>query len=264
MKIVTRAEWGAQRATSRTVIDTPTRRLWLHHSAGALDANGNGVWWDDVRGIQNFHMRPVSDGGKGWSDIAYSFLVGGGQIFEGRGVGIAGGHTKGDNTGSHAICLIGDYSWMTPKQEDLQAIAWLMGHGKAQGWWGDLTGPHRDAPGASTACCGVNLIACIPDLHHIASAPTPDPIQEDDEDMAKQIVWYEPGHAYVVRDGFDAKHLPSYPAVEFLRSLIKAGGGKGWVAEAAADQYGGQSNPLKKSQGWHAIMAFLDGPLKNV
>ncbi|MFP5224853.1 MAG: hypothetical protein ACLGH3_04760 [Actinomycetota bacterium] len=189
LRIISREEAGLVPPRYRNLISTPSPRLWLHHSAGALDAGGNGVWWDDVRGIQDFHMRPKSQGGRGWSDIAYSFLVGGGQVFEGRGAGIAGGHTAGDNTSSHAICLIGDYTWMVPKQEDLEAIAWLMAHGKAQGWWGDLTGPHRDAPGAQTACCGTNLIACIPDLRHMAtegsstSTPTPTPIPSEEDDF---------------------------------------------------------------------------------
>lgn len=222
MKIISRQEWGAQPPKSRQYIDTPTPRLWLHHTAGALDAGGNGVWWDDVRGIQDFHMRPVSEGGRGWSDIAYSFLVGGGQVFEGRGVGIAGGHTKGDNTESHAICLIGDYSWMTPKQDDLQAIAWLMGHGKTQGWWGDLTGPHRDAPGASTACCGVNLIACIPDLRRMTTPPPP-PSEEDDDMKPHWVtIGTDSKAAFVAPDGrvFDrltAEEKSSFDAVFFNR-----------------------------------------------
>lgn len=194
MRIITRAEWGAAPAKHRTYIATPTPRLWLHHTAGALDAGGNGVWWDDVRGIQDFHMRPKSQGGRGWSDIAYSFLVGGGQIFEGRGVGIAGGHTAGDNTLSHAICLIGDYTWMTPKQADLEAIAWLIAHGREHGWWGDLTGPHRDAPGAATQCCGRNLIDKIPDLRRMATTTRPTPVAPQSEEDTTMVIGRQNHH----------------------------------------------------------------------
>lgn len=208
MRIITRAEWGAAPAKHRTYIATPTPRLWLHHTAGALDAGGNGVWWDDVRGIQDFHMRPTSKGGRGWSDIAYSFLVGGGQIFEGRGVGIAGGHTAGDNSQSHAICLIGDYTWMTPKQADLEAIAWLMRHGRERGWWGDLTGPHRDAPGAATQCCGRNLIDKIPDLRRMAATTRTTTQQEAPmvSDWA-QKAWHWAVKVRKGGKGSDGKHL---------------------------------------------------------
>jgi hypothetical protein len=188
MEIVTRAEWGAKPARSRHYIDTPTPRLWIHHTAGALDQNGNGVWWDDVLGIQDFHMRPVSEGGRGWSDIAYSFLVGGGQVFEGRGAGIAGGHTKGDNSSSHAICLIGSYDFMTPQPKDLRAIADLARHGREQGWWGEITGGHRNAPGASTACPGRHLQAAIPELRALAGIPQPeDDMTPEERQMLREI-----------------------------------------------------------------------------
>jgi hypothetical protein len=188
--IVTRAEWGARPPKRRHFIDTPTPRLWLHHTAGALDAGGNGVWWDDVRGIQDFHMDV-----RGWSDIAYSFLVGGGMVFEGRGVGIAGGHTAGENTESHAICLIGNYEFMHPTDADLQAIADLTRHGLEHGWWADdITGPHKAAPGASTACCGRHLIAKIPDIRRMADEPQapPKPSPEPEADM----IWHIEGSPY--------------------------------------------------------------------
>lgn len=181
--IVLRHEWGARNPRSRHRIDTPTPELWLHHTAGVLDANGNGVWWDDMRGIQDFHMD-----GRGWSDIAYSFVIGGGQIFEGRGAGIAGGHTKGHNTISHAICLIGDYTWMKPRRHDIEAIARLLAHGHREGWWpAQFTGGHRDASGASTACPGNNLAAALPDINALARHYlTPTPTEEDE--MFDEIV----------------------------------------------------------------------------
>lgn len=175
--IVSRADWGARPPRSRYAITTPTPELYIHHTAGALDAGGNGVWWDDVRGIQDFHMD-----GRGWSDIAYSFIVGGGQVFEGRGAGIAGGHTKGRNTVSHAICLIGSYDFMTPQPKDLRAIADLVRHGREQGWWGEITGGHRNAPGASTSCPGNHLQAAIPEIRALAAAGT---TTEDDVDEAQ-------------------------------------------------------------------------------
>lgn len=181
MEIVSRQRWGAASPRSRVKIATPTPELWLHHTAGALDANGNGVWWDDVRGIQRFHMA-APPAGRGWSDIAYSFLVGGGQVFEGRGAGIAGGHTKGRNTVSHAICLIGNYETMRPTDDDLDATARLIAHGREQGWWRDLTGDHSAAPGANTSCCGRNLRARIPDLRRAANSP-----EEDDMPTIEEI-----------------------------------------------------------------------------
>jgi hypothetical protein len=235
MRIIGRAEWGARPARSRHVIDTPTPELWLHHSAGALDAGGNGVWWDDVRGIQRYHVD-----GRGWSDIAYSFLVGGGLIFEGRGVGIAGGHTKGHNTISHAICLIGNYDWMTATPEDLAAIGWLVGEGRRRGWWVDLSGGHGDASGASTACPGRHLEAAIPTIR-AAGTPAP-PIPQEDDDVAT-IYWLKGSngnHAHIV-SGVTAHYLDVADLARW----------RSWQAQEVRD-------PVPPSQ-----FAVLDGPLRN-
>src|SRR5690606_37512095 len=88
MKIITRAQWGARPPRSVHRIALPTPRLLVHHSAD--DRQGTAA----VRAHQAFHMDS-----RGWSDIAYAFLIdANGNINEGRGPGVAGGHTAGDNT----------------------------------------------------------------------------------------------------------------------------------------------------------------------
>lgn len=85
-------------------------------------------------------------------------------------------------------------------------------------------------------------------LDHEAGAP---PSQGDDE-VAKQIVWYTPGHAYIVRDGFEAKHVNNTADLNLLR----------YTGTDEAKGAGSQTQPLDKA--WQGIIAFLDGPLKNV
>lgn len=227
-RIITRAEWGAAPPTRRSTIALPTDELWLHHTAGALDAGGNGVWWDDVAGIQDFHMRPVAKGGRGWSDIAYSFLVGGGLVFEGRGAGVAGGHTRGHNTIGHAICVIGNYDVMVPQARDLEAVAWLMRHGRDRGWWGELTGAHRDASGAATSCCGDHLVARIPDLRRMAAADNRTDEQETD-DMGDTI---RALYAIVRGAGYDVAVRDPRGFMWWLKVAKEAG--PTWAAQAAA------------------------------
>lgn len=177
MKIVSRAEWRARAPRSRHVITLPTPRLWLHHTAG----NENGP--DGVLAIQRFHMDV-----RRWSDIAYSFLVDrDGNVYEGRGVGVAGGHTAGDNSWSHAICAMGNYDVTSPSPTMLRAVADLVRHGRVQGWWGDLTGGHRDAPGASTACPGRHLHAAIPEIRRLASTTPAPPPEEDDMQLNERL-----------------------------------------------------------------------------
>lgn len=154
-----RSVWGARPPRHRFTITTPTPKLYLHHSASS------GSDETSMRAIQNYHMDV-----REWSDIAYSFLIDNDapdvDIFEGRGAGIAGGHTKGQNTVSHAICIIGNFSASAPKGLTLEALAWLVAHGHREGWWPDrITGGHRDAPGAETTCPGDALHRLIPTIN---------------------------------------------------------------------------------------------------
>ncbi len=245
LDIVTRAEWGARPPRSVHRIATPTPELWLHHSAGALDAGGNGVWWDDLRGIQDFHMAGLLEGGRGWSDIAYSFLVAGGRAFEGRGAGVAGGHTKGRNTISHAICVVGNYDIWEPQPEDVRAVAQLVRHGREQGWWRDLTEGHRAAPGASTACPGRHLEAAIPTIRALA---------QEDDDMATRVLWYRgpDGGAYAYQlAGLHGKALGN-AGLELCRSL--------GVPESITGP-GSKTAPLDET--WQATAILVDGPCRN-
>lgn len=171
--ILTRDKWGAVPPRRRHLIDMPTPELYLHHSAGS------GADEAVVRRIQDFHMGRyelnengewVLVWGRGWSDIAYSFLIDNDapdiDIFEGRGAGVAGGHTKGRNTVSHAICVIGNFMRAEPHPMTLERLVDLAAAGYLAGWWREgFTGGHRDAPNASTSCPGDKLHALIPSLN---------------------------------------------------------------------------------------------------
>jgi len=169
--IIARADWGARLPRHRYHIDTPTPELWLHHTAGNhRGANG-------MRAIQAFHMDT-----RGWSDIAYSFVVDriSLNVYEGRGAGIAGGHTRGHNRTSHAICVMGNFEDLIPQTDLLELLAELVDHGHTQGWWpAQFTGGHRDV--ASTACPGRNLYAQIPVINQwidLKEPTVPDPFIE--------------------------------------------------------------------------------------
>lgn len=158
--IIPRAEWGARPPKHRHKITTPTPQLFLHHTAG----NHRGV--KGMRAIQAFHMDA-----RGWSDIAYSFVVDriSLNVYEGRGAGIAGGHTRGHNRISHAVCVMGNFEELIPQDDLIELLAELVAHGHGEGWWpNQFTGGHRDASGANTACPGRNLYARIRDINRLA------------------------------------------------------------------------------------------------
>lgn len=162
IEIKPRAAWNARAPRSLHLIPIPTVELWEHHTVG--DYRGAA----GIKAIQDFHMNV-----RGWSDIAYSFIIERRTmvVYEGRGAGVAGGHTKGRNTISHAICVTGNFDLYQPPDELLRVIAKLVRHGWQQGWWAEprLTGGHRDAPGASTACPGKYLYLAIPQINRYAN-----------------------------------------------------------------------------------------------
>lgn len=111
MNIVTRDEWGARAPKYRN--EAPLSAESTAHWNGPIITISKQITWDHskcaglVRGIQNFHMD-----GKGWSDIAYNFIIcPHGYTFDGRGLNVINGAngTNSGNRSSHAVmCLAGD------------------------------------------------------------------------------------------------------------------------------------------------------------
>ena len=109
--IIPRRAWGANESIVRASPSYADRLAFavVHHTAGANPATA-AESAAIVRGIQAYHVRS-----NGWNDIGYNFLVDRfGQVFEGRGGGIArnviGAHAMGFNTGSVGVAVIGTYS----------------------------------------------------------------------------------------------------------------------------------------------------------
>lgn len=150
--VIPRRSWcDLPPARQAPTIALPAPRVWLHHGAVGTSSIATAV------GYVRHHL------GRGWLDVGYSFLIADGKVLEGRGAGRQGAHTAGDNSRSHGICIVGDYSRTDPSDRDLAALVALLRHGHARGWWpsAQLTGGHRDAPGASTACPGARLHRAI-------------------------------------------------------------------------------------------------------
>ena len=158
MNIVARNDWAGDIPAAGTPgrILLPAPRVWLHHGAAGSSTIAT------ARSYARYHIE-----NRGWLDVGYSFVVAEGKVLEGRGAGRQGAHTAGQNTTSHGICIAGEYTSRPPSDEDLDALRWLLAHGAEQGWWptAQLTGGHRDAPGASTACPGDALYALVPQIN---------------------------------------------------------------------------------------------------
>lgn len=141
MRYVSRAGWGARPPKSKSYI-RGSNGIYVHHSAGPTSQT--------CKQIQNYHMDA-----KGWVDIAYSWLVDkNGTIYEGRGWGVAGAHTAGYNSSSHAVCYIGNTSASAAPAVAKAAINTVINeHNRRYG--SGYVRPHNAV--ASTACPGTDL-----------------------------------------------------------------------------------------------------------
>ncbi|MEL6942670.1 MAG: N-acetylmuramoyl-L-alanine amidase, partial [Bacteroidota bacterium] len=95
--------------------------LIVHHSAGVNQASD---WSAVVRSIWDFHVNT-----RGWDDVGYNWLIDpDGVIYEGRGTDLIGAHFCGRNTNTEGICLLGDFTSITPTQDAfnklVQFLAW--------------------------------------------------------------------------------------------------------------------------------------------
>jgi len=89
---------------------TTVSHLIVHHSAGT---NASSDWAGVVRSIWDYHVNT-----NGWSDIGYNWLVDpNGVLYEGRGDNILGAHFCGTNTGTMGVCVMGDFTNISPTDD---------------------------------------------------------------------------------------------------------------------------------------------------
>ena len=145
MQIVTRSEWGARSARSRTPM-SPYADPVIHYNGPAMNLAGKGLAAERaaVRGIQRYHLDD-----KGWADIAYSFLIGpSGAIYEGRGKGIrsaANGSTSQNKARYSIMFLVGEGEQISSEMlASANALIKDLGYNAVVG--------HRDV--RATACPG--------------------------------------------------------------------------------------------------------------
>ena len=89
------------------------RKIIIHCSA---TPEGKNFTVDDIR---SWHTKPVSLGGRGWSDIGYHYVIYlDGSVHAGRPEGQIGAHVAGHNSDSIGICYIGGITSTGKKPKD--------------------------------------------------------------------------------------------------------------------------------------------------
>ncbi|XP_062620919.1 peptidoglycan recognition protein 1-like [Saccostrea cucullata] len=129
-KFIHRNEWGAIEPRGKVNdLQKLPKYVIIIHSASTERALTENQCAAEVRSYQIYHMY-----NKGWSDIAYNFLIGeDGNVYEGRGWGKEGAHTLGHNKESIGICFIGNFEKRLPNQRALKAAKDLIRRGVEEG-----------------------------------------------------------------------------------------------------------------------------------
>lgn len=182
MRIIPRAEWGARYANGFGPAPLPAREVWLHHSVTNPENGSNAVRRLESIGQQRF------GGG-----ISYTFVITpDGSIYEGHSINRQGAHTRDRNSIARAIVLVGDYTRLVPAPSMVASVVELLRYGFNARWWNSarLTGGHRDAPGANTACPGDAAYRLIPLINQQAdhSEDTMNAAQEAKLDRVLQLL----------------------------------------------------------------------------
>lgn len=147
--LVTRAEWFARPPTAVVALTLSRVDKFIVHYSGAIRTQ-------TVRSIQNFCMD-----NKGHSDIDYSYLVRGADLFIGRGNNV-GSHTLGNNSTAYGVCIIGNDGDAT--DDDFRTVRTLYNElcaklGRNLNYMG-----HNEAPGLPagyTSCPGSEIQAWL-------------------------------------------------------------------------------------------------------
>lgn len=127
----------------------PVRRLIIHHSASPLNTT--------VEDIRRWHVD-----GNGWDDIGYHHVISQlGIVYKGRDMAYQGAHTKGSNSDSIGVCVVGNNTqevnrWTREQVSALNRL-WLA---MQLLWEGIEVYGHRDIS-TGTECPGVDVRALL-------------------------------------------------------------------------------------------------------
>lgn len=127
--IIRRSQWGADESQVTCSPDHTTGIVSaaVHHTASSNGYSAAAVP-GLLRGFLAYHTRPEAQGGRGWCDIGYNFLVDTyGRVFEGRKgsieMSVVGVHTGGFNSQTIGVSAIGNFSTAAPTAPMLEAIS---------------------------------------------------------------------------------------------------------------------------------------------
>ncbi|CAF3309315.1 unnamed protein product [Rotaria socialis] len=123
VSFVDRDGWGAQEPSEiQNLTKKPLSFYIIHHEPGFANCYDDKSCIDQVKNIQYGQQNLPTI-----ADIFYHFLVGeNGKVYEGRGWGREGAHSKGWNKDAFGICIIGNFTTASPNAKALKAVrSWI-------------------------------------------------------------------------------------------------------------------------------------------
>lgn len=160
--ITPRSAWNAKPAKRTFKWEGPHRFVAIHCTDTPSDAQARRTGHHKaVRNIQSFHMN-AKPRGRGWSDIAYNFLVTqDGEVIEGRGWDRRGGANGFGATNKVDVSISAIINPSEkPSKKMLDALTEFIAAAQARGWTSGVRG-HRDFTGKD--CPGDKLFNWIMD-----------------------------------------------------------------------------------------------------
>lgn len=182
MRIYSRAEWGAKYRDGVGTRPVGNLETYLHHTVTAHLSEGATVAQEMA---QMRHIEQIGQSRFG-AGISYTFIIfPSGRVYQGASISRVSYHSgAGRNTRGAGICLAGNYDTNRVGTRAATALADLLSHGVARGWWKSnrLTSGHRDFK--ATACPGRYAYPLVKSTNAGATpkpAPTPAPTKPSRE-----------------------------------------------------------------------------------
>jgi peptidoglycan hydrolase-like protein with peptidoglycan-binding domain len=238
MEIITRKQWGAKAPKgSRNSWGSTIAGVGLHWEGPHMGTPAESKVPAILRSIQSFHM-----GSRGWSDIAYNYVVDPyGNVYEARGMAAASGAFGDADGNAHyvAICYLGgsgDAFTAAARKSIHDLTAYLRAEHKV----GSAVKGHRDFK--STDCPGDVIYAFVKSGLKVAGGGVAKP----DPDEA-------PG----------GKGIPTFPlprGAYFGPGDGKPGGGTSGAGSAASRAWLKRWQAQMSHRGWTITADGLYGP----
>lgn len=100
------------------------RHITVHHEGWqVVDFTDAANTIERLEKIRGAHTRSVRDGGRGWADIGYHFVIDrAGRIWEGRSIKLQGAHVSECNENNLGIMCLGNFEDQVPSAAQLAAL----------------------------------------------------------------------------------------------------------------------------------------------